>query len=252
MSQIPPVVARVVKGSFLFFPVLTWVFWTTTPLGVPEAMYLTLLLELLPALALAQLPLVSKDEPLPRIPIYLSSAAVILGIGGLGLLVGRRQLGFEEMGFRTLPAFHLVLWTAGLTLAALTLTWGFHIVRRRAGWAESPLLSELLPKTMREKGVFVALSLAAGVGEEIAFRGFLIPALTLVFGWSWGAALLSSAAFGILHAYQGWIGIVRTATLGVVLAGSFIISGTLWPAMLAHAILDIVVGFFLGEILVKE
>jgi membrane protease YdiL (CAAX protease family) len=100
--------------------------------------------------------------------------------------------------------------------------------------------------------MFVALSLAAGLGEEVAYRGFLIPTLTVVLGWSWGAALLSSAAFGILHAYQGWLGVIRTAALGLILAASLILSGALWPAILAHAILDIVVGVFLGEILVRE
>jgi len=76
--------------------------------------------------------------------------------------------------------------------------------------------------------------------------------LTLLLGWSWGAALLSSTLFGLLHAYQGWLGIVRTAALGFVLAASFIITGALWPAILAHAILDVMAGVFLGESLVKE
>jgi membrane protease YdiL (CAAX protease family) len=205
----------------------------------------------LPALAIAQLPLVDEGEPLPRIPVYLSSSAAILGIGGFGWVAGRGVLGPDGMGFQSIPTEQVVLWTLGLVFVVLMLTWGFFFVRRAAGWSESPILLELLPKSGREKSVFVALSLAAGLGEEIAYRGFLVPALTLVLGWSWGAALLSSAAFGILHAYQGWLGVIRTAALGLILAGSFILSGALWPAILAHAILDIVVGVFFGEILVR-
>jgi len=71
-------------------------------------------------------------------------------------------------------------------------------------------------------------------------------------GWNWGAALLSSAVFGLLHAYQGWLGVLRTAVLGMILAASFIVSGVLWPAILAHAILDMIAGLVLGETLVRE
>ena len=35
--------------------------------------------------------------------------------------------------------------------------------------------------------------------------------------------------FGAMHVYQGWIGVVRTALRGGVLAGGFLASGSLWP-----------------------
>jgi hypothetical protein len=241
-----------VKGALVFFPVLALLFWVATPLGFWAALYLAFLLELLPALALAQLPLAEDEGPLPRIPVYVSSAAVILIIGWLALVVGRGEFGFGPMGLRAAGWSLVVGWTLGLTLAALLLLWVFLVARSLRGWRESPLLAQLLPKTAKEKGIFVLLSIAAGFGEELAYRGFLVPALTSLIGWSWGAALLSSALFGLLHAYQGWIGIFRTAALGFVLAGSFILTGVLWPAILAHAILDVIAGVFLGETLVKE
>ncbi len=252
MSLIPPVVIRLVKGSLLFFPVLTAFFWLGTPLGFWGAMYLAFLLELLPALAVAQLPLVDDDGPLPRVPVYLSSAAVILGIGCIGLMVGWRELGAEAMGIASASWGSVFAWTVGLSLVAILLLWVFLLFRKVAGIRESALLVQLLPKTGTEKILFVFLSFAAGVGEEIAYRGYLIPALTLLLGWDWGAAILSSAVFGLLHAYQGWLGIVRTAALGLVLASSFILSGVLWPAILAHAILDLIAGLVLGETFVKE
>ncbi|NNM07320.1 MAG: CPBP family intramembrane metalloprotease [Gemmatimonadetes bacterium] len=252
MSEVPPVVTRIVKGSLIFFPVLAVLLWVSTSLGFFGAFYLAFLLELLPALALAQLPLVTDETPLPRIPVYLSSAVVILLIGGFGLAVGAGAFGLESMGLRSMEWVSLGLWVLALTAAAMGLLGFFLLVRRATGSSESPLLRELLPKTRGEKGVFFILSLAAGVGEELAYRGFLIPALTAVFGWSWGAAILSSVLFGLLHGYQGWLGIVRTATLGFVLAASFILSGVLWPAIIAHAILDMIAGILLGEALVKE
>jgi membrane protease YdiL (CAAX protease family) len=241
-----------VKGSLLFFPVLTAFFWLGTPLGFWGALYLAFLLELLPALAVAQLPLVDDEGPLPRVPVYISSAVVILGIGCIGLMVGWRELGAEAMGIASASWGSVFAWTVGLSLVALILLWAFLLFRKVAGIRESALLVQLLPKTGTEKVLFVFLSFAAGVGEEIAYRGYLIPALTLLLGWDWGAALLSSAIFGLLHAYQGWLGIARTAALGLVLASSFILSGVLWPAILAHAILDLIAGLVLGETFVKE
>lgn len=252
MSTIPPVAVRLVKGSFLFFPVLAVLLWFGTVLGFWGALYLAFLLELLPALAVAQLPMVDDEGPLPRTPVYLSSAAVILGVGLVGLLVGRREFGWEAMGLVGARWELVVPWTVGLSLGALFLLFSFLLLRRTFGLRESPLLVQLLPKTGKEKAVFVFLSMAAGLGEEVAFRGYLMPALTQLFGWEWGAALLSSGVFGLLHAYQGWLGILRTALLGLVLAASFIVSGVLWPAILAHAILDIIAGLVLGETLVRE
>ena len=156
------------------------------------------------------------------------------------------------MGFASAPMEQVTVWTLGLSSVALALLFAFRLFRKAAGIRESTLLVQLLPKTGREKVIFVFLSCAAGIGEEIAYRGYLIPALTLLLGWDWGAALLSSAVFGLLHAYQGWLGVARTAALGMILAASFIVSGLLWPAILAHAILDLIAGLVLGETLVRE
>ena len=244
--------SRVAKGAGSVFPVLAGLFWLATPLGLWEALFLAFLLELLPALAVAQLPLVDEEEVLPRVPVYLSSGGMILGIGWMALLVGRGSIGDEAMGLGPAPIGMVAGWTVGLSLVALLLLWGGLIFRRRRGIPETPLLVKLLPETLKEKAVFALLSLAAGLGEELAYRGFLIPVLTGLLGSAWVAAALSAAVFGILHAYQGWLGVGRTALLGFVFAASLIISGTLWPAILAHAILDLLAGLVLGETLVKE
>jgi len=243
---------RLLEGGVLFSPFLAVVAWRWTFLGFWEASYLALLLLLVPALALAQLPLAHEEEPLPKVPVYLSSGAVILVLGFLGLVLGWRSVGGEAMGLVRSPWVTTVLWTLILSVAALLVLAHFFVLRRSLGIGESPLLIQLLPKTGREKAVFACLSLAAGVGEELAFRGFLVPTLTLLMGSQWGAAILSSVAFGVLHAYQGWVGVARTAALGLLFAASLLISGTLWPAILAHIILDLLAGLVLGEPLVKE
>jgi membrane protease YdiL (CAAX protease family) len=243
-----------VKGAGAVFPLLAGLFWLATPLGLLDAAFLAFLLELLPALALAQLPLIDEDEAIPRVSVYLSSGATILFVGWLAVIVGRRSVGDAAMGLELEPASWagIFLWTVGLLACALVLMWGFLVLRRVWGLKESRLVEDLLPRTPLEKAVFALLSIAAGLGEELAYRGYLIPVLAGVLGTAWGAALLSSVMFGVLHAYQGWLGVVRTGILGLVFGISLIVSGSLWPAILSHAILDLVVGLVLGDSLVKE
>lgn len=156
------------------------------------------------------------------------------------------------MGLLSFKNTEVLAWTVGLILAAFILLGGFLVLRRALEIQEAPFLAQLLPKTGREKVVFVFLSFSAGLGEELAYRGFLVPALAAVFGSVLAAVLLSSIVFGILHAYQGWLGMVRTALLGIVLATSFILTGSLWPAIIAHAMLDVLVGVVFGDALMKE
>ena len=238
-------------GVLALFPIAVVFLWANSPLGLWGSVYTILLVGLMPALAVAQLPAV-EGETLPRVPVYVSSGVVILMLGVGGLILGTGNFGLEAMGLGSASWADVATGTLVLSLAALLLVYLFFFLRKAAGLRENPLLIQLLPETPRERTVFFLLSLAAGFGEELAYRGFLIPALTLVFGGEWGAAFVSSAVFGVLHAYQGWLGIVRTATLGLLLAASFLISGSLWPAIFAHAILDMVAGLVIGEALVRD
>ncbi len=238
-------------GALALFPVVVVILWANSPLGLWGSAYLAFLVGVMPALAVAQLPAV-EGEVLPRMPVYVSSGVVILVLGLGGLLLGASSFGLEAIGLGPASWTEVATGTLVLSLAVLLLVYLFFFLRKAAGLRENPLLIQLLPKTRKEKTVFLFLSLAAGFGEELAYRGFLIPALTLVIGGGWGAAFVSSAVFGVLHAYQGWLGIARTAALGLLLAAAFLISGSLWPAIFAHAILDMLAGLVIGEALVRD
>jgi len=51
--------------------------------------------------------------------------------------------------------------------------------------------------------------------------------------------LISSAIFGFGHIYLGLIQVPRTAALGVIFALIVLASGSLWPAIILHAALDL-------------
>lgn len=96
----------------------------------------------------------------------------------------------------------------------------------------------LEPRTAAEYRWFMALSITAGVCEELLYRGFLTWLLAsympLVL-----AIIIVSIAFGFGHGYQGVKGIVKTGTVGLIMSLIVLASGWLIPAMVIHAILDI-------------
>ncbi len=214
-------------------------------LPVVDLLFLPALLFLLPALAVAQLPLVENEE-VERIPAYLGSAAGILVLGLASAALGLRLAGPAELGLLLPPGGVLLSWSVGLSAAGIGIMWVFHRVEVSRGTAGSKILRQLMPRTGRERAAFAGLSFAAGTGEEVAYRGYVIVALVATGLSPVLAAVGSSVAFGYLHAYQGRIGVVRTGLLGFILAVSFLATGSLWPAMIAHVTIDLVGGLVLG------
>ena len=95
----------------------------------------------------------------------------------------------------------------------------------------------VLPHTPVELKLFLALSLAAGVCEEIVFRGYLLAYFDGLVGPA-GAVLASTLMFGWGHAYQGAAGMVRTGLVGLLFAGAYVGTGNLLAPMLLHVVLD--------------
>lgn len=92
----------------------------------------------------------------------------------------------------------------------------------------------------------VPVSLLVGFYEEVLFRGMIFSRLTRLFSPRDGrgavrvalAALVSSLVFGLLHAYQGPIGVAQTTLLGLLLCGAARYCRSLWPCIVAHAGVD--------------
>lgn len=99
----------------------------------------------------------------------------------------------------------------------------------------------MLPETQRELAWFIALSLTAGFCEELIFRGYLIWALHTVVGL-WAAAALSCLVFALAHSYQGVSGIIKTGAIGALLTVIVLAFGSLIPAIVIHALIDVAQG----------
>lgn len=112
-------------------------------------------------------------------------------------------------------------------------------------------VAELMPHTEREYRWFKALSVTAGICEEVVFRGFMIWYLG---HWMpiWLAAIVAAIAFGLAHWYQGVAGVLKTGITGLVMGLLYAGTGSLlWPAIL-HAAIDLQGGAAARKVLTSE
>lgn len=109
-------------------------------------------------------------------------------------------------------------------------------------------LRHFMPHDRRTYRTFVSLSITAGIVEEILYRGFTFWYLGH-FLPLWAVVGVSALVFGLGHSYQGLGGIVRVTLIGIVFGGLYLLTGSIWLPILAHALLDILQGATLLEYL---
>jgi CAAX protease family protein len=96
----------------------------------------------------------------------------------------------------------------------------------------------LMPTSAAERRGFRAVSITAGICEELFYRGFMIWYVG-AFAGPIVAILLSSLAFGFDHVYLGRTYIVRTGIGGLAFSLLVLLSGSLLPAVLVHIVADV-------------
>ncbi len=213
--------------------------------GLFEGVLAAFLVLTLPVLSVAQVPLIAGTR-LNRPDVYAGSAVALTGLTMASLVVGALGPGLETLGLGPIDGSQLAVSTLRLGVASAVLVGAFHLVSKKAGLSESPILAQLLPRTSTERRLFAGLSVLAGFGEEVVFRGFLFAVLAPALGSVWITLVVSSLAFGVLHVYQGAFGILRTASLGALLGASVILDGSLWPAVIVHILIDLAGGLIFG------
>ena len=116
---------------------------------------------------------------------------------------------------------------AAANLALLDRPWGVWRAMRAA--VDAVLIPTFAGLT---RGQVIGLALAAGIGEELFFRGFLQPLAGLV---------AASIAFGAAHVAGGrLVGLgVWSAAMGLMLGGLAVATGGLVAPMAAHACYDV-------------
>jgi membrane protease YdiL (CAAX protease family) len=96
-----------------------------------------------------------------------------------------------------------------------------------------------VPLTAHERVVYTLFALSVAICEEVVFRGWLMDALHGVVGLT-GAALILTAAllFGLCHYAAGYLGILLTGLIGLVLCGVYVATGSLLVPIILHFLID--------------
>jgi membrane protease YdiL (CAAX protease family) len=113
--------------------------------------------------------------------------------------------------------------------------------RKKHWWRRLvPDFSSLLPATPRERFLFAAVAISAGVCEEVVFRGWLLCTLHNVVGLKGTTlVLIAAACFGLAHYYQGATGMIGTAFAGILFTFFYVQSGSLLLPILLHILIDL-------------
>ena len=213
-------------------------------LGAPALVYLAVFVLLLPWMTLkTKRHLDAGRAPPPRIK-RVRSVIVLQGVMiALGRLVEQDwQMGLLPPpgldGRHALVALGLFL----LLVASMPLRWKTTTAeeRRRLGLH--------MPREARDVPGWVLISCLAGFGEELNYRGVLVNVLWAATGSWWAAVAVSIAAFSLAHAAQSWRKAAFVAGFSVLFQGAVVLTGSLLPAMLAHAAYDVVAGLVFGRL----
>ena len=93
-------------------------------------------------------------------------------------------------------------------------------------------------------GMIGTVIVVAGFGEEILFRGYMFERLRRLLGRGRGATAaiiaVTSILFALAHvADQGVAGAEQALITGTVFALIYVLSGSIWPAIIAHVSFDL-------------
>lgn len=178
-----------------------------------------------------------------RSVVYLSAALSIMLVTGLTFGIAVWQgVPAGALGWKVEAALPAFGWAAAVALAGVAVVWGVVWAGRKLGLRESPLSLLIMPRTGRETRNFLILAGIAAVGEEYLYRGYMYRVLEGSVAGAWPAAALTSLSFGIAHGYQRVTGMARATLLGGLLVLPVALTGSLFPAIVAHFWINAAVG----------
>jgi membrane protease YdiL (CAAX protease family) len=167
----------------------------------------------------------------PVLAVLGAYAAVGGAAAAVAFMLGRNPLACDGwLGMRA-PASVLSSLGAGVWIGAVTIA-ATRAMVRRAEWARA--LHEALRPAVHGAGdgALVAVALASAFGEELLFRGLLVPVLGVV---------LPAVLFGALHQIRGrarWGWMAWATLMGLVFGVVFAATGSLAGPIAAHALVN--------------
>lgn len=182
-----------------------------------------------------------SDDALDIIDLMVLPISSILGVFIFVVLIGRLPL--SGLGLRAVPASVYLRaigwWLLCLPIVAAVLYATYKITGRAAIEEQMDMLPDLTDDDGTITAGFILLvGILSPIAEELVFRGVLFAWLRRHANF-WPAGIASALVFAGAHGIPDII--LPTAILGLLFAWIYERTGSLWPAMLAHVVHNMLV-----------
>lgn len=175
---------------------------------------------------------------------------ILAGVGAGAVLIAVRKESWRDYGLRAGGDAGFVA-SRVVEVTILTYMTGFTVIGIATAIGYPP--NESVALTQQPDALFGFLLdivfgvwIAAALGEEVFFRGLLLPKFAALFGGgrlAFALAVLAQAAwFGVGHVSQGVSGMIMAGAIGAVLGTFFLTRArrALLPLIIAHGLIDTV------------
>ncbi len=208
-------------------------------MGVPAAIYVFLIGVLLPVLCVRSYFRLKSGGRFPSKPTYFKNTLISLGVILALAIAVWRSFGLPIFPVYTIRLKDLAIGLGTVLVFALAMypRWKYKVIHSREE------VFRRVPQDTNEMGWWIAVSVMAGFAEEFAYRGVLFGILIYRNPNWWAVAILCALSFALAHAIQGWSGAAIIFVMAIIFQGIVLFTGTLYIAMAAHALYDIIAGF---------
>ncbi|HYN06636.1 MAG TPA: CPBP family intramembrane glutamic endopeptidase [Vicinamibacterales bacterium] len=178
-----------------------------------------------------------------RLKHFRATSVMLILFGSLSLLTAENHhLSLFHGDVRRI-LFSLPVGAALCALAVLLMRprWRKAVAQRKR------VVQLFMPQTPAERNWWLAVSVLAGISEEITWRGVQSTLLAAMVGSPWLAVLLCAVMFGAAHLTQGWKSAGIIVLFGLGFQALVWVSGSLYVPMIVHAAYDIIAGLTYGK-----
>lgn len=123
--------------------------------------------------------------------------------------------------------------------------WAARILNSLMGPYAAKSIQSILPRSTPEVVLWIAISVSAGICEEIVYRGYFQKQFAAYTNSVAAAVVLQGVVFGVAHAYQGLHQVIIIAMLGMLYGCLAAWRKNLRANMIAHAASDIWSGWLI-------
>ena len=167
----------------------------------------------------------------------MAAGSQLASLAILWLAAGRRSMRADVLQLRgAVPGWRTILAGIAVLLAVTTAAeYLMHLVSKFDAFADTKWLRDGLNSPLWWATIVIGVVFAP-LWEELTFRGFLLSALAKTRLGFWGAAVVANSFWTLLHWGYSWQGIVSVFLAGLILTWLLWRTGSIWVAIIAHAV----------------